>query len=105
MISAVAAARWTRVVAFRRIAIVAAVVVAAILVPFEIDAAGVVVAWVGLALVAILAAWRDPGAELPFTWLGVVLMSAAVVVALVYVAPPGDLIVTGGRAPSRPAGR
>ena len=62
VVTALAAASWTLVPAFRRIAVVAAITTATILVPFEVYADGVVVLWVALAATAILVATPRHGA-------------------------------------------
>ena len=101
--SAIAAATWTLVPAFRRLSIVAAFAVVAAVIPFEVYADWVAVLWVGLAALAILVARRDQGGSVVFTWLAAGLMGASVVVAWGIVAPPHDLVVSAGRAPLLPA--
>jgi uncharacterized membrane protein len=91
--TAVAAAVWTHLVLVRRLAIGAAIVAAAAVVPVEVYADGVSVLWVGLAALAILVAGRDERAGSAFTALAATLMAGAVIVAFGIVAPPQRLVV------------
>ena len=90
--AALAAARWLPEINGRRVALLAALVVVALAVPFEVYADGVVVLWVGLAALAVLvgggwrgSAWSDG--------LAAFLALGAVAVALLIVAPPDRLWV------------
>ncbi|MEI7745048.1 MAG: DUF2339 domain-containing protein, partial [Chloroflexota bacterium] len=86
--SLLAAIRWLAAMPARRIAIVAAFVVAAWVVPFEVLADGVVLLWVLLAVGAVLVnRWDTAGGRI-YDVVGLGLWASALVVALVVVAPP-----------------
>jgi uncharacterized membrane protein len=101
--AALAAARWLGPGMFRRAALVAAVVAAAWVVPFEVYADVVVVLWVALAAVAVAVARWDRAGTAVLTGLAVILAGGAAFVALVIVASPDRLWVVDptvvGRAP------
>ena len=94
VLGALAAACLLVSMAFRRTAIMAAIVVAAWVVPFEVYADFVVVLWVALAAVAVLVTRRDVRGQWPYTGLGAVLAGGAALVAFAIVAPPYLLVVT-----------
>ncbi len=94
ILGALAAACLLVSMAYRRTAIMAAIVVAAWVVPFEVYADFVVVLWVALAAVAVMLTRRDVGGLWPYTGLGAVLAGGAVLVAFAIVAPPYLLVVT-----------
>ena len=100
--TALAAAVWTPLVLVRRVAIGAAIVAAAAVVPVEVYADGVSVLWVGLAALAVLVASRDARAGSAFTGLAATLMAGAVIVAFAIVAPPQRLVVVDAAEVSVP---
>jgi hypothetical protein len=96
----VASAIVTEWPAARAIALLGALAAAWYVVPFEVYADGVVVAWCGLAALALLAAPRVAAVPSPFrtafvAGFALVALSAAAV-ALVIVAPPSRLVVGDG---------
>ncbi|HEY5435339.1 MAG TPA: DUF2339 domain-containing protein [Candidatus Limnocylindrales bacterium] len=93
-LGALAAARWLVPMAFRRTAIMAAIVVAAWVVPFEVYADFVVILWVALAAVAVLLTRWDVRGLRPYTGLGALLTGGAALVVFAIVAPPYLLWVT-----------
>ena len=93
-LGALAAARWLVPMVFRRAAIMAAIVVAAWVVPFEVYADVVVVLWVALAAVAVLVTRWDVRGVWPYAELASLLTSGAAFVAFTIVAPPTALWVT-----------
>ena len=103
---ALVAAWWVPVAAFRCLAIMAALLVAALLVPFEVDAAGVVVLWIVLAAVATLASRLEPPDVPVFTVAAATLTGCAMIAAWAFVAPPTHLmvVVRSGAAPRRAGG-
>ena len=72
---------------------ITAIVVAAIVVPFEVFADGVVVLWVALAAISLAVARLDAGGTRAYTVLGISLWTGAALVALGIVAPPYRLWV------------
>jgi uncharacterized membrane protein len=91
--TAIAAARWLPTIDGRRVALLAAIVAAAVAVPFEVYADGVTILWLALALAAgrvAAGAWR--GGSLA-DGLAVFLAGGAAVVAFAIVASPDRLWV------------
>ena len=92
--SALAAARWVGSPVLRRVAVIAALVSVGLVVPFEVYADGVVVLWIGLAVLAVLATRPDPGAMVEYTTTASTFVALAAIVACAIVAPPNRLVVT-----------
>ncbi|MCJ7712001.1 MAG: DUF2339 domain-containing protein, partial [Chloroflexi bacterium] len=95
--SALAAARWTRLAVGRRAGVIAAVLIAALLVPFEVYADWVLVLWVALAALMLAIARLDTRGALAYTLVGVGLWAGGAMVAYGIVAPPNRLWVEEGR--------
>ena len=91
--SMLAAARWVSPAIARRAAVLADIVVAVWVVPFEVYADGVVVLWLGLAGLALLAARMDPVLKYVAAGIGSLLAAGAALIAFVIVAPPTRLWV------------
>lgn len=91
--AALAAARWLPSVPHRRVAVIAAILVGAWVVPFEVYADGVVVLWVVLGAVAAGAFRVDRAGDPAWTGLAVVLVAGAALVGLGIVATPLRLVV------------
>jgi hypothetical protein len=101
--SALAAARWTGLAVARRAGVIAAVLLAALLVPFEVYADWVVVLWVALAMVMLAIGRLDAGGARAYTLVGVGLWTGGAMVAYGIVAQPNRLWVEDGRAAMLPA--
>lgn len=91
--SALVAARWLVPMAARRVAVMAALAVAGVVIPFEVYADGVSVLWVGLAGAAMLAARWDRGGTPAHTGLAGLFVAGAALVAFGIVARPDRLWV------------
>ncbi len=91
--ASLAAARWLPAGPSRTLAVIAAIAAAAAAVPFEVYADGVVVLWVGLAVLAVLAARVDAGSLVDHTVVGGLLTAGAAAVAWIVVARPDRLWV------------
>ena len=91
--TALVAARWLAPMALRRIAVVAAIVTAAWVVPFEVYADMVVVLWVALAVAALAATRWDRRGGVPYAGLASILWIGGAVVAFGIVARPDRLWV------------
>jgi uncharacterized membrane protein len=92
-LSALAATRWLAPMALRRVALVAAILVGAWVVPFEVHADLVVVLWVTLAASAMVAAAWDRRGEPLYGLVAGSLWVAAAIVAVGIVARPDRLWV------------
>ncbi|MDQ1324113.1 MAG: hypothetical protein QG587_1449, partial [Chloroflexota bacterium] len=91
--TALVAARWLAPAALRRIAVIAAIVTAAWVVPFEVYADMVVVLWVALALASLTATrWDQQGGDV-YAGLAALLWIGGAVVAFGIVASPDRLWV------------
>ena len=105
--TALAAARWLAPMALRRIAVIAAIVTAAWVVPFEVYADMVVVLWVALAVAALAATRWDRRGGIAYAGLASILWIGGAGVAFGIVARPDRLWVVdtsarGARAAPRP---
>ena len=99
--SALAAARWLAPVALRRIAVIAAIVTAAWVVPFEVYADLVVVLWVVLAGIALAATRWDHRGSAAYAGVASILWIGGAAVALGIVARPDRLWVVDTSAEER----
>jgi hypothetical protein len=91
--TALAAVRWLAPMTLRRIALIAAIVVAAWVVPFEVYADMVVVLWVALAAAALAATRWDRGGGVAYAGLASMLWIGGAGVAFGIVARPDRLWV------------
>jgi uncharacterized membrane protein len=98
--SALAATRWLEVPIGRRLAALAALAVAAYVMPFEVRADLLAVLWVALAAVAFAAARWDPVGPRAFAVGAAGLVAGATVVSFALVATPDRLYVAGEGRPA-----